>query len=118
MSFATFTPPIAPSPGTQVKPKIKLLKAEFGDGYTQYTPDGLNSIKRSLTLNWETLLPSQAASIVSFLTAQGGYKPFYYTPSDETTPIKWLCEVWDDKRGNGGLRTVNATFEESFNIGT
>lgn len=115
MTLATFTPPRAPSPGTADKPKVKWLKSDFGDGYSSYAPDGLNNIKRTLSLTWEDCLPTQATSITSFLFAQAALAmPFYYTPSDETTPVKWTCENWEDKRGDGGLRTVTATFDQSF----
>lgn len=112
----TFTPPIAPSPGTTVKPTFKLLKAEFGDGYTQTTRHGLNHRRRSISLTWETLTPAQAATIIDFLNARGGDEPFWYTPSDELVPILWTCEEFEDKRKQGGLRTVSAVFVESFNL--
>lgn len=116
MALQTFSPPIPPSPGTTAKPKLKLLKAEFGDGYTQSARDGLNHIRKTLSLEWEILLPDQAKQITDFFELQGGDIPFYYTPSDETTPIKWTCEEWDDKRTDGGLRNVTCTFEQSFSL--
>src|SRR5690606_29261995 len=44
-AIPTFDPPFAPSPGAQNKPEIKILQAEFGDGYSQPTPNGLNHIR-------------------------------------------------------------------------
>jgi len=115
MTLATFTPPIAPSPGTTDKPKVKILKADFGDGYSQWAPDGLNNIRRTLSLTWEVLLPAQALAITSFMFTQAAAAlPFYYTPSDETTAVKWTCDNWEDKRGDNGIRTVVATLEQSF----
>ena len=105
-------------PGTTVKPKLKLLKAEFGDGYTQVTRYGLNHKRKTISLTWETLTPTQASEIVTFFESHGGDTPFYYTPSDESTPIKWTCEEWDDQRKTGGLRKVTATFEQCFNLMT
>jgi phage-related protein len=116
MTLATFTPPRKPDRGTEDTPKVKVLKAEFGDGYTQSSPDGLNHIRRQMTLSWEMLNPTQAAAITGFFVAQLGCTPFWWTPSDETTPVKWTCEDWKDKRGDGGFRTVQATFVQSFNL--
>lgn len=115
MTLATFTPPFAPMPGTTDKPKVKILKAEFGDGYSQTAPDGLNNVKRVLSVAWDALTPTQITAMTGFFFTQASQgNPFYYTPSDETVPVKWTCEVWDDKRGQGGLRALTATFEQSF----
>jgi phage-related protein len=116
MSISTFVPPIPPSPGTANKPEIKLLEAQFGDGYTQVTRDGLNHIRKILTLSWDGLVPAHAKIITDFLEARGGDESFLYTPSDEAVPIQWTCKEWDDKRTQGGLRVITATFRQNFNL--
>jgi phage-related protein len=114
MTLNTFNPDPPPSPGTDIKRKPKLLKADFGDGYSQATRDGVNWIKNSLTLTWETLTLDQAVVIDTFFSDQGGDVPFYYTVSDDLAPTKWTCEDWSVKRGQGGLRTINATLTQNF----
>lgn len=42
MVLPTFIPPVGPSPGTSHKPTVNLWEAEFGDGYSQPTPKGIN----------------------------------------------------------------------------
>lgn len=118
MPLPTFIPPIAPSPGTTDKPEFKVLTADFGEGYTQSAGDGVNNVRRVLSLTWETLLPAQAAVITDFIKARRGFGIFYYTPSNETKALKWTCNDFSDKRGEGGLRTVSATFRQSFNLAT
>lgn len=116
MALATFTPPIPPSPGTKTSRKLRILTVEFGDGYTQETRDGLNHIRKSITLEWKVLLPADLATIDTFFTTQGGDTPFYYTPSDESTPIKWTCKDWSDTRDKAGMRGIRATLEQSFSL--
>jgi phage-related protein len=111
MTDTYFIPPVAPSQGTANKPKLKLLEAMFGDGYTQTVGDGVNNMRAELSLTWEFLQPWAAAAIINYFNLRGGVEPFYYTPSDETTPILWSCNEWSDRREQGGLRTVNATFK-------
>jgi len=118
MTLQTFTPARAPAPGTSRKPKIKLLTAEFGDGYTQETRDGMNHIRRTLTLTWDTLTPSQADDLSDFFVEHGGDTPFWYTPSNESTPVKWTCKDWSDTAEKQGFRTFRATFEQSFSLVT
>ena len=43
MGFAAFTPSVPPSPGTGDAPEISLNEADFGDGYTQSSPNGINN---------------------------------------------------------------------------
>jgi phage-related protein len=104
--------PVAPSPGTSDKPTITILKPDFGDGVSNVR-DGINNIRREMTLTWEVLQPDQANVIVSFLEARGGTTPFWWAPSDET-PLKWTCKDWSDKRQQGGLRMVTAVFRQCF----
>lgn len=116
MALDTFDPPIPPSPGTKRKPRVRLLEVEFGDGYTQTTRDGLNHIRRTLSLEWELLTPTQAAEITDFLEEKGGDIPFLYQPSDDPAPLQWRCKDWDDTNGKGGWRKVKATFEQDFSL--
>lgn len=118
MTIQTFNPAIAPSPGTSATQKLKLLKAEFGDGYVQTVQNGLNYERRSLRLTWDLLHPSDAIYITDFLTLHGGNYPFWYTPSDEANAIKWTCVDWSDDRIDSGYRRISATFEESFDTRT
>lgn len=116
MAITTFTPAIAPSPGTGEEIELKLLSAQFGDGYTQTTRDGLNHIRKSLSLSWDLLTPSQADAILNVMRAYGGDTPFLYTPSDEATPVQWVCKKWSFRRNGGGMRSVSLTFEADFSI--
>lgn len=113
MALQTFTPPIKPSESS-VRPEIKILEAQFGDGYTQVAPDGLNHIRDVLTLSWKMLRPAQADQIETFLRAHGGTTPFYYTISDTVTQKKWTCREWDRKRATPNELTC--TFREDFSL--
>lgn len=114
----TFTPPVPPSPGTTNKPEFRVLEADFGDGYSAAAGDGINSVRDVLSLEWATLTPTQAVAITEFLRGLKGVGKFWYTPSDETKARKWTCKDYSDKRGEGGMRSVTATFRQSFNLST
>lgn len=113
-NILTFETPVLPSRDTEINTEVKLKTIDFGDGYEQVAPDGINHMRRTVSLKWEMLLPDQAEAMVKFFREHGGYKSFYYTLSDTLTPIKWKCRVWKDVRGKSGLRTITATFVESF----
>ncbi|MBO6507512.1 MAG: phage tail protein [Roseibium sp.] len=111
----TFEPPVVPSAGTNTDREIKLRKTEFGDGYTQTTPDGINHIRKSIELNWDVLLPDDAETILAFFERHEGYKPFFYRPSNDPALLKWTCEEWSDERLDRGMRAVRAKLVQSFN---
>ena len=116
MPLLSFIPPLDPSPSTGRKTAFKILAAEFGDGYSQPTPDGINHRRRSLSLSWDVLTDDQADEIAGFLDARGGTEPFYYTPPRENMPTKWICEEFTDDVQDGGYRKIAATFKQSFTL--
>ncbi|MBA8881732.1 phage tail protein [Phyllobacterium myrsinacearum] len=115
MTLPIFEPSVPPSSGTRHKPEIKLLEAEFGDGYTQSARRGINHLRRTLALSWDKLLPWQEAEIMGFLTERGGDRLFYFTPTGERKALKWTCQEFDSAHNNDGFQ-VSATFKQSFNL--
>jgi phage-related protein len=102
----------------QDRPIVKLLKAEFGDGYTQPTPDGLNHIRRVVTLEFGLLEGDEKNAIVGFLVERGGAEPFLYTIPGEGTPTRMRCEEWQTTALGASLFNVSATFLEDFGNAT
>lgn len=115
MPLPTFTPPIGPSPGKTIKPQISLREAEFGDGYSQNTPKGLNHIRQNVDLKWSGLTKSEFQTIVAFFTLMGGYLPFYYQVYGDIKVRKWVCKEWSGG-DTDGVFTLSATFLESFTL--
>ena len=116
MNVPTFYPPVNPSPGGRRNYDFKLLEAEFGDGYSQVAPRGLNHMRRKISLSWEALTQAQWEEIVGFLEERQGCEPFMYIPYGETEPMFWTCKQWDHGT-NSGVWTVSAEFVQDFNLG-
>lgn len=112
MPLPTFEPPVRPSPGTAHKPTVNLWKADFGDGYSQPTPKGINHIKKSVSLTWDVLTTEQMFEIVEFFEARGGNEAFYFDPFGERGMMKWTCEEWDHDT-EGGIWKVTAKLDQS-----
>jgi phage-related protein len=113
MALPTFEPPIGPSPGTSHKPNVNLWEAEFGDGYSQPSPKGINHIKKTSSLAWKVLTTEQMHEIVDFFERMGGNQPFFYKPFGEKNAIKWTCKEWQADTDEG-IWSVSATFVQSF----
>lgn len=112
MALPTFAPPVAPSPGTKSTPRISLYEAEFGDGYSQSSPKGLNHIRSTVELNWEGLVYNEMHLIRTFFEDRAGYKSFYFQPAGYAAAVKWLCKEWNF--GSGAPYTFTAKLEQSF----
>lgn len=94
MSLPVFTPPVAPSPGTQVANEVSLHKTPFGDGYAQASPKGLRHVRRRVSLRWDALTLDQAREIEAFFRERGGWQPFAFTVRGDAGPSTWTCETW------------------------
>jgi phage-related protein len=115
MTIPTFAPPVSPSAGAQDKPEIKILKADFGDGYSQPIPDGINNIRSVMTIAFEGLERDERDQILSFLVERKGTQPFLYTLPGEAQPIRFTCADWSNVALGADLYTINATFRQDFN---
>ena len=116
MTLPTFTPPCNPSPGFTNTPEIKIRKTEFGDGYTQESPAGLNHVRVSRSRPFRGMYSRRTnaiSAIIAFFTERGGTKPFSYAfPHDPVR--KWTVPTWSDQAISGGFHRVTATFRQSF----
>jgi phage-related protein len=119
VSLTIFSPPVAPAPGQTAKTvTARVLRANFGDSYSQRTPDGLNPLTDAVVLDWPVLRPADADTIEAFFKGLKGATAFSYTLPWESTAKAWTAATW--KRGNpGGLTaSLQATLTQEFDIGT
>lgn len=111
-TYQTFpTTVIGPTYPLEASYEPRILKVEFGDGYTQEAPDGLNFLLAKFEVNWETLLPAERDTIKAFLVARGGYQTFLWTDPELTTH-KVKCRVWTFSNVNPAVYSLKATFQE------
>lgn len=96
--------------------KVRVLEASYGDGYTQTSGDGLNTIVRSYSITWELLNASELAVYETFLEAHGGHIPFLWTPPRAAAARQWKCRNWKPQPLSGGWSSLQATFTESFDL--
>jgi phage-related protein len=113
MAFPTFTPPIDPSPGILKNYEMKLLEAEFGEGYTQIARQGYNHIRRKMSLRWDALDRTQRDEIMAFFIERGGDQTFWWQVHDEPEPSKWICKDFSSEHPDG-IYKISAEFLESF----
>lgn len=107
----TFNPSVRPSTTTD-KPEFKVLESDFGDGYTRATGDGMNNIRRIVSLTWDWLTAVQADEIETFIRSHKGAQAFLYTLADSNEQLKWTCK--EIQRTRTTPNKIEATFRQSF----
>lgn len=87
--------------------------AQFGDGYSQRSPAGINNSDEAWQLQFygdETTV----AEIEAFLDARGGHESFYWTPP-RGTQKRFVCGGFrSTPLDDDGWATVHVTFQQVF----
>jgi phage-related protein len=118
MTTPTFTPPTEPGPSSTTKTTTpRALIARLGDGFSQRSPDGLNYIGRSVSLDWPALSSTDADTIESFFIARGGAETFFYTLPLEATQYKWTNGPIKRTYLGASVVRLNVTLTQEFDLG-
>jgi phage-related protein len=91
--------------------------AQFGDGYAQRRPAGINTQDQMWSVGLTNLTASKAEAVLAFLSARNGVDVFNWTPPRTATPLDVICPSWSWTYGDmlvDGERTmnVNAQFQQ------
>lgn len=105
MSTFTWTPDL----GAKSERTPRTRKVQFGDGYEQRSPDGLNPDMRKRSLQFTGRSSAESAAIIAFLEAQGGTTSFDYThPGDISR--KYKCVSWSETDNGYLIKAISADF--------
>ncbi|RKI09706.1 hypothetical protein D7Y15_23305 [Corallococcus sp. AB030] len=74
--------PFTPDYGAQADTVPRVRKAQFGEGYTQRSADGLNSVLRRWSLQFSNLSKVDADGLEAFLRARAGVESFEFVTPD------------------------------------
>lgn len=89
----------------------RILKAQFGDGYTQRTRSGLNTMLETWTMNFTLKTRAKVREIEDFLESHAGVDSFtWVTPRGES--LSFVCEKWESDYGHDQDCSISCTFEQ------
>lgn len=112
-----FTPVRPPSVnGAREQDAWRVIRMNFGDGYSQRAEDGINNENNVWELTWENLTADEATDIVTFLKSKRGVESFYWIPPREGVQSRWLCTGLSRTIIDLERDTVTATFERVFDL--
>lgn len=90
------------------EPRVKNI--QFGDGYSQRTPDGINNLLLNYQFSFQGDLHATTA-ILHFLTIRNGVESFCFIPPAPRGQIgRFVCQNWKDKQTFNNNYTISANF--------
>lgn len=107
--------PLVETPGGV---RFRVLKAQFGDGYSQTVGDGINNRTQSWNLTFRGS-HEFIREIMAFLDEHGGALRFLWTPSG-MDQYMYSCEGYDiinhvsETPNSKGVASLTCTFEQRF----
>ncbi len=112
--MSTF-PNISASYGITKRSKPNIRSVAYGDGYVARLNMGLNQNPKTWNPVWENITETDADTIETFLDARAAdADPFTWTPPNESSASKFVCDDWSKQINIAGFATISATFTEVF----
>jgi phage-related protein len=99
--------------GASCTPQFRLLTAQFGDGYKQTAPDGLNTKSVSWSLSYTGKSSNgEIQSIIAFIDRHAGARSFYWTPPLGVQAL--FKGKYTSTHKGGDVYLLNLTFDQDF----
>lgn len=115
MPIETFAPATNPSIQSSRSVGVRVNTAQFGDGYSQRSRDGLNPTARTFSAQWQALDVSDADDIEAFFERHV-VDPFLWVLPLEYVSRKWIVTDWSRAYAGGDLVSLSASLKEVFDL--
>ena len=99
--------------------KARVLRAPFGDGYSQRAANGINYLDESWEVEWENLDSTEESSLITQLEGAYGVTAIDWIPPDNTVSQKFTIEQWQKTHiiGNVGKAVrLHATLKREYDL--
>lgn len=110
--MTTFPSDPSPDWGYRFQVTARVGNNQFGDGYSQRVPDGLNTMLRSTTLTYTDRPTVEKETLRIFLEAQAGVTNFDWQPEGEPVSSKWYAPKWTISPSSGDSWKISIDIHE------
>ena len=110
----TFPTTYCPTTATTQQTVPRILKAQFGNGYTQEELDGINAYLRLWDVYYENIPTSGLLALNTFLETNAGTR-FYWTqpaPFDAEGQKVFRCDQWQWTYQGGNIVSLECQFQQ------
>lgn len=104
-----------PDQGPTRTSKADVNKAKFGEGYSQRSANGINSISEVWELTFTLRTRADVADMGAFLKANKGVSNFDFAAPDGID-AKFTCDTWSETYFHEFNASMTATFERVYEI--
>lgn len=102
-----------PSYNSSPKMTPRIKKVQFGNGYVQRLPDGINNNLININLLFELRSTQETTAIAHFLNTRQGTESFLFTPPPPFGKQKrFVCEDWEPNYLFFDNHTIRVVFQE------
>lgn len=114
MAYATLpSVPIDFAPDYQVQKRVR--QANFGDGYVQRAPAGINYTRRTYSIQSAMMDATDYDTLYDFLEPRLQLTPFLWADPWDGVVRQWLCTALGGPRPTSArFAALQATFVEDF----
>jgi phage-related protein len=93
----------------------RVLQAQFGDGYDQSAPDGINNRASEWSVRYDNLTTSEKNTLVTALNTVGSWDYLTWAPPGEATKkFKVTRDGYSVNAVSGDLWNISFTLAEVF----
>lgn len=105
-----------PSYQTDISFEPRIKRIQFGNGYQQRIPDGINTNLSSFNAAFDNRLEPEAVSILYFLNARNGQESFVYNVPTIYSKVnfntRYIAPRWSVSYNSYNNYSIKVTFEE------
>lgn len=112
VDFDTFIPVRPPTTRSTTKITPRVRRVDYGDGYSDVRPDGLNTMLEVVTAVWVQPTTDAVDAMEAFFRAKMGAVPFWYKMPWNDTAKLWRAKEWGRGFDEDPHETYTVTFEE------
>lgn len=105
-----------PSKSFSVSTKPRIIKSQFGDGYSQRYVDGINNITKEWSVSFNSKDLNTAGQIENFFEERKGVEGFKWTPPGDTLTYSVVCPEWNRTYDSHLSASINARFVQIFDV--
>jgi phage-related protein len=108
------TLPFEPKRDGSIKKSVtpRVLRNDFGDGYSQRAADGLNYVPQVWELKWE-LNGTDSDTLIAFFESIGGHTTFEWTPPRGSVG-KYILQEWSEAPYGTYVNIITARISQEY----
>lgn len=119
IGFNDGTTQFIPDKGMNFQSTPRVLRHDFGDGYVQRTPNGLNNIPKTFSVSFNNRVRAEIDDIVAYFESLQGATAFNFTYADTNAggnenTIKVVATSWSRTHSHDNYFSLTATLERQF----